>query len=132
MPLLMLLIFLIVTYKTLCLRVIRFEKMASVDDFGIEEDIVTSELGNLGLTAAGFDYFNLKEPIEFCIGKLGSHVKFTSSEIIKLLCCQVLNVPYQSLYGTQEFYRNRPLQALINRKDVTFEQLDRNVLSRTP
>lgn len=37
----------------------------------------------------------------------------------------------ESLYGTQEFYRNRPLQALINRKDVTFEQLDRNVLSRT-
>jgi len=131
MPLLMLLIFLIVTYKTLCLRVIRFEKMASVDDFGIEEDIVTSELGNLGLTAAGFDYFNLKEPIEFCIGKLGSHVKFTSSEIIKLLCCQVLNVPYQSLYGTQEYYRQRPMQALLNRSDVTVEQLDRNVLSRT-
>jgi hypothetical protein len=43
MPLLMLLIFLIVPYKTLCLRVIRFEKMASLDDFGIEEDIVTSE-----------------------------------------------------------------------------------------
>ena len=53
-----------------------------------------------------------------------TRVKFKSSEIVKLLCCQVLNVPYQSLYGTQEFYRNRPLQALINRKDVTFEQLD--------
>lgn len=78
-----------------------------------------------------FDYFNLDEPIELCIGKIGSHVKFKSSEIVKLLCCQVLNVPYQSLYGTQEFYRNRPLQALINCKEVTFEQLDRNVLSRT-
>ena len=131
MPLLMLLIFLIVPYKTLCLSVIRFEKMASVDDFGIEEDIVTSELGNLGLTAAGFDYFNLKEPIEFCIRMLGSHDMFTSSEIIKLLCCQVLNVPYQSLYGSQEYYRQRPMQALLNRSDVTVEQLDRNVLSRT-
>lgn len=105
--------------------------MASLDDFDDDNEQVTAELGNLGLTAAGFDYFNLDEPIELCIGKIGSHVKFKSSEIVKLLCCQVLNVPYQSLYGTQEFYRNRPLQALINRKDVTFEQLDRNVLSRT-
>ena len=105
--------------------------MASLDDFDYDNEQVTAELGDLGLTAAGFDYFNLDVPIEFCIGKIGSHVKFKSSEIVKLLCCQVLNVPYQSLYGTQEFYRNRPLQALINRKDVTFEQLDRNVLSRT-
>lgn len=105
--------------------------MASLDDFDDDNEQVTAELGNLGLTAAGFDYFNLDEPIELCIGKIGSHVKFKSSEIVKLLCCQVLNVPYQSLYGTLEFYRNRPLQALINRKDVTFEQLDRNVLSRT-
>ena len=105
--------------------------MASLEDFDEEQKLVTAELGNLGLTAAGFDYFNLQEPIEFCIGKTGSHVKFTSAEIVKLMCCQVLNVPYQSLYGTQEFFRNRPLQALINRKDVSCEQLDRNVLSRT-
>lgn len=105
--------------------------MVSLDDFDVDDDQATFELGNLGLTAAGFDYFNLEEPIEFCIGKIGSHVNFSSSEIVKLLCCQVLNVPYQSLYGTQEFFRNRPLQALINRTDVSYEQLDRNVLSRT-
>lgn len=105
--------------------------MTQLDDFDDNNEIVTAELGNLGLTAAGFDYFNLEKPIELCIGKIGSHVKFKSSEIVKLLCCQVLNVPYQSLYGTQEFFRNRPLQALLNRKDVSFEKLDRNVLSRT-
>lgn len=103
--------------------------MAQLDDFDDNNEIVIAELGNLGLTAAGFDYFNLEKPIELCIDKIGSHVKFKSSEIVKLLCCQVLNVPYQSLYGTQEFFRNRPLQALLNRKDVTFEKLDRNVLS---
>lgn len=118
-------------YKAWVQKNIRHRNMASLDDFDYDNEQVTAELGDLGLTAAGFDYFNLDEPIEFCIGKIGSHVKFKSSEIVKLLCCQVLNVPYQSLYGTQEFYRNRPLQALINRKDVTFEQLDRNVLSRT-
>ena len=61
--------------------------MASLDDFDDDNEQVTAELGNLGLTAAGFDYFNLDEPIEFCIGKIGSHVKFKSSEIVKLLCC---------------------------------------------
>ena len=103
----------------------------TADDFDDNNEIVTAELGNLGLTVAGFDFFNLEKTIELCIGKIGSHVKFKSSEIVKLLCCQVLNVPYQSLYGTQEFFRNRPLQALLNRKDVTFEKLDRNALSRT-
>lgn len=95
--------------------------MASLDDFEQYSEIVTAELGNLGLTAAGFDFFNLEKPIDLCIGKIGSHVKIRSSEIIKLLSCQVLNVPYQSLYWTQEFFRNRPLQPLINRKDVSYE-----------
>ena len=32
--------------------------MASLDDFDDDNEQVTAELGNLGLTAAGFDYFN--------------------------------------------------------------------------
>lgn len=60
--------------------------MASLDDYYEDNELVTAELGNLGLTAAGFDYFNLEEPIEFCIRKIVSHVKFNSSEIVKLLC----------------------------------------------
>ncbi|MBO6258815.1 MAG: hypothetical protein J6M93_05740 [Succinivibrio sp.] len=40
--------------------------MASLADFDENSELVTAELGNLGLTAAGFDYFNLEEPIEFC------------------------------------------------------------------
>lgn len=46
--------------------------MASLDDFDDDNEQVTAELGNLWLTAAGFDYFNLDEPIELCIGKIGS------------------------------------------------------------
>lgn len=36
-------------------------------------DLLSTELGNIGLTA-GFDYFGLSPVIEFCIGKIGSHV----------------------------------------------------------
>ena len=57
--------------------------MASLDDFDEDNELVTAELGNLGLTAAGFDYFHLEEPIEFCLGKIGSHVKFSSFPDIK-------------------------------------------------
>ena len=75
--------------------------MASRVDFDEDNELVTAQLGNLGLTAAGFDYFHLEEPIEFCIGKIGSHVKFKSSEIVKLLCCQVLNVRNYQLLRTK-------------------------------
>ena len=40
-------------------------------------DLLSTELGNIGLTVAGFDYFELAPVIEFCIGKIGSHVKVT-------------------------------------------------------
>ena len=43
--------------------------MASLDDFDYDNEQVTAELGDLGLTAAGFDYFNL------------------DVEIIKSCCC---------------------------------------------
>lgn len=43
-------------------------------------DLLSTELGNIGLTAAGFDYFDLALVIELCIGKIGSHVKVTQSQ----------------------------------------------------
>ena len=93
-------------------------------------DLLSTELGNIGLTAAGFDYFELAPVIEFCIGKIGSHVKVTQSELVKLLCCQVLNVPYQSLYGTSEFYRGKPVRALTGNEELNVEDINRDVLSR--
>lgn len=93
-------------------------------------DLLSTELGNIGLTAAGFDYFGLAPVIEFCIGKIGSHVKVTQSELVKLLCCQVLNVPYQSLYGTSEFYRGKPIRALTGNEELNVEDINRDVLSR--
>ena len=42
--------------------------MASVGDFCIEEDIVTSDLGDHWLIAVGLVYLLSKKPIVFCIG----------------------------------------------------------------
>ena len=93
-------------------------------------DLLSTELGNIGITAAGFDYFGLAPVIEFCIGKIGSHVKVTQSELVKLLCCQVLNVPYQSLYWTSEFYRGKPVRALTGNEELNVEDIKRDVLSK--
>ena len=83
-------------------------------EFENSEDLFSTQIGNIGLTAAGFDYFGLAPVIESCIGKIGSHVKVTQSELVKLLCCQVLNVPYQSLYGTSEFYRGKIVSKMFS------------------
>lgn len=98
--------------------------------FDNTDDLLSTEPGNIGLTAAGFDYFGLAPVIESSIGKIGSHVKVTQSEFVKLLCCQVLNVPYLSLYGTSEFYRGKPVRALTGNEELNVEDLNRDVLSR--
>ena len=79
-------------------------------EFDNSNDLYSTQIGNIGLTASAFDYFGLAEVIEFCAGKTGALVKIKQSEVVKLLCCQVLNVPYQSLYGTEEFYQEKPIQ----------------------
>lgn len=49
---------------------------------------------------------------------------------MKLLCCQVLNVPYQSLYGTSEFYQGKPIRALTGNEELNVEDINRDVLSK--
>lgn len=93
-------------------------------------DLLSTEPGNIGLTAVGFDYFGLALVIESCIGKIGSHVKVTQSELVNLLCCQVLNVPYQSLYGTSEFYRGKHVKALTGNEELNVEDVNSDVLSK--
>lgn len=42
----------------------------------------------------------------------------------------VLNVPYQSLYGTEEFYQEKPIQGLTGNSTISSHDLNRDVLSR--
>ena len=99
-------------------------------EFENSEELFSTQIGNIGLTAAAFDYFGLAEVIELCAGKTGSHVKVKQSEVVKLMCCQVLNVPYQSLYGTEEFYQEKPIQGLTGNSTISSHDLNRDVLSR--
>lgn len=69
----------------------------------INSKISSQELGNLGMVAGAFDEFGLEDLINKRIGKEGSHVVADSGVLVKLLVMQMLNVPYQSLSGTQEF-----------------------------
>ena len=89
--------------------------------FENSEELFSTQIGNIGLTAAAFDYFGLAEVIELCAGKTGSHVKVKQSEVVKLMCCQVLNVPYQSLYGTEEFYHHNAVRLDLNYRRKTIK-----------
>lgn len=95
----------------------------------INSKISSQELGNLGMVAGAFDEFGLEDLINKRIGKEGSHVVADSGVLVKLLVMQMLNVPYQSLSGTQEFYSALPLEVFGQQK-ITSEDLGRAVLSR--
>ena len=87
------------------------------------------EVGSLGLVAGAFDTFGLEDLINQKIGKEGSHVKVNSGAISKALVMQMLNVPYQTLSGTEEYYKNIALKTLVKDK-ITHKDLSRGVLGR--
>ena len=93
----------------------------------INSKLSSQELGNLGMVAGAFDEFGLEDLINKRIGKEGSHVVADSGVLVKLLVMQMLNVPYQSLSGTQEFYSALPLE-VFGQKKITSEDLGRAVL----
>lgn len=93
------------------------------------EEIKNYEIDKLGLVAVAFDDFVLEALINSAIDKVGSHVVFDSGALIKLLVMQMLNIPYQSLSGTEEYYENCHVGAFLN-QDINSEHLSRAVLAR--
>ena len=85
------------------------------------------EVGSLGLVDGAFDTFVLEDLINQKIGKEGSHVEVNSGAISKALVTQMLNVPYQTLSGTEEYYKNIALKTLFKDK-ITHKDLSRGVL----
>ncbi len=100
------------------------------DDLRLESNEKILNIGTAGLTAAAFDYFDLKSVLRDAIGKIGSHVVVDNPEIVQAMVMQVLSVPYQSLYGTAEFFQDKPVAALLGVEAVDFEDLNRNNLAR--
>ena len=108
--------------------------MAEENFFADEQDnydVEVKDVGNLALIAGAFDHFGLEELIDLHIGKIGSHVKANCGAIVKAMVCQLLNVPYQSLNGTSEYFQNKPADVLLGNKGITHEVLNRATIART-
>ena len=95
----------------------------------VDTDIQSVPLSNSGLIAGTFDALGIEQIIETYIGKVGSHVKVSSGAIVKALVMQLLAVPYQSLYGTSEYFKDMPVDKLLN-TNITSDDLNRYTLSR--
>ena len=104
-----------------------FEQFKNFGNFSSEGKV--EALDNLGLIAGSFDAFGLEKVINNAVGKEGSHVIADTGVVVKALVMQLLNVPYQTLDGTKEYYSNRPLNALCQQK-ITANDLNRNMIAR--
>jgi len=88
-----------------------------------------SNIGFSGVVGGTFDFLGLEDLIDLYIGKEGSHVKVNHGGITKALIMQLLHGPYQTLYGTSEFFARKPINVLLNR-DIGAQDLNRDVLGR--
>ncbi len=89
----------------------------------------TFALGNTALLAGAFDDLGLEDVINKRIGKVGSHVHANNGVLVKALAVQMINVPYQNLSGTQEYFSKYPICGLLNNQ-VTAADLNRAEIGR--
>lgn len=87
-------------------------------------------LGTMPFVAGMIDKLGLQELIDELIGKEGSHVAVSNGEIASALIMQMLNVPYQTLTGTSEYFENIPIGCLLKHPGLQGKDLGRAVLSR--
>ncbi len=92
-------------------------------------DETVTQIGFSGIVAGTFDYLGLEEIIDEWAGKNGSHVAVNTGAITKALVMQMLHAPYQTLYGTSEFFANIPINVLLN-LDIGAKDLSREMLGR--
>ena len=88
-----------------------------------------SNIGFSGVVGGTFDFLGLEELIDLYLGKVGSHVKVNHGALTKALVMQLLHGPYQTLYGTSEFFARKPINVLLNR-EISAQDLNRDVLGR--
>lgn len=93
----------------------------------IEEEV--SRIGFAGIIAGTFDFLGLEGLIDSLVGKIGSHVMVNTGAITKALVMQMLQAPYQTLYGTSEFFARMPIGPLLN-LEISAKDLNREVLGR--
>lgn len=102
---------------------------ASQDGTAQRSFSATCNLGFHGIVAGTFDFLGLEEIIDRRIGKSGSHVQINHGAAIKAMVLQLLTSSYQSLYKTNEYFKNVPLSSLLG-LPVTADAMERSMLSR--
>ncbi len=100
------------------------EKVATTDE------IFSGKIGTLGFVAGAFDYFGLQEVIERNLSKEGPNVKIDFYPMIKAMSMQLLNMPWQTLYGTEAFYEHLPYEGLLGVEGMDSHDLNRVNLAR--
>ena len=76
-------------------------------------------LGTMPFVAGMIDKLGLQELIDELIGNEGSHVAVSNGEIASALIMQMLNVPYQTLAGTSEYFENIPIGCFTKASWIT-------------
>ena len=71
--------------------------------------------------------YDLNEFIEARIGKLGPHVKISSSNLILAIVANLINSASEPAYATPEFYSNRPTWSYFA---VSSDDINRHVIGR--
>ena len=90
----------------------------------------TLRLGAAGMTAAAFDVFGICDFLRPRIGKEGPNSRVDNPELLRAMCIQLLTVPHQSMAGTEEFFKNRPVGPLIGCEGAECSDLNRVNMSR--
>lgn len=91
---------------------------------------ISMPLGNMPFVEGMLDNLGLQELIDELMGKTGSHVEVSNGEIASALIMQMLNVPYQTLCGTSEYFENIPIGSLLGYPGLGGKSFGRAVLSR--
>ena len=108
------------------------DKQILHSDFGSDNGFKakTIRLENLNLIAGAVDFFGIENLIDNAIQKESNNPGVPYGTLVKALIMQCLQVPYQSLYNTQEFYSDKPFDVLFNGNVLNAEDFNRVNMAR--
>src|SRR5574344_1603666 len=108
------------------------DKQILHSDFGSDNGFKakTIRLENLNLIAGAVYFFGIENLIDNAIQKESNNPGVPYGTLVKALIMQCLQVPYQSLYNTQEFYSDKPFDVLFNGNVLNAEDFNRVNMAR--
>lgn len=99
-------------------------------DTGFADDIHVVDISSCGMTAAAYDFFEVDEVLRPMIGKTSSNFNIDNHQLVKAMLCQYSETRYSTLYKTAEYYKDRPLNGLLDDDAIRITDLNRVNLAR--